>query len=273
MRISQYLNKFALSTLVIVPCLLLPPAFAKTVFASDIKSAPWSEVIDSLPEYQGTFNTGLRQSLRRQLNLPDINAAFNAQSEQADVLLQRVKELDADLSKYVRVSESISRFQQLKRLMPALKNIEERKLIEALLVKNQIKVPRLRNSRLLPHLDKRISILANSMIFNLKALVRENRTYEPQLLASMEKYGVPYSARIPDFILDYYLLPLGKNDQGKWLFDGSISLLGKYQMKVVSVESSISVEASSREQAEAKSMELLAESITEQLTQYLLTQS
>jgi len=231
----------------------------------------WQTVVADLPSDKGIFNAALRKSMRDKLELPSVIAADLEDKKQ---LLSKVKprliELDKALSKFIRVSENSTRFEQLKRLMPALLNIEERKLIQHLLKKHKVRLPNLRNSRLLPFLDKRITLLANSMIFNMKALVRERRDYEPDLLKAMASYGVKFSARPPDFILDYLLLGGSKNEQGERVFEGNIALLGQYEIPVVKIEEVIVTDVADWPQAEASSVAVMAKLITMQLKQFLV---
>lgn len=263
------------TAVLVLPFFLLSPAFAKTVFASDYQNTPWKSVIQELPIDKGTFNLALRNGVREELQLPKLSLdwAKNGLESSSAELINRLETLDAKLSRYVRVSERTSRFEQLKHLMPALANIEERKLIEALLTKQGVKVPRLRNARVLPFLDKRIADLANSMIFNMKALVRQRRDYEPQLMDAMARHGVEFSARVPDFVLDYMLVPDGQDEQGNWLFEGYIALLGKYEIQIVSFEDSIVKSAADEASAQELSMDELAQSITEKLKTFLLSKS
>jgi len=231
----------------------------------------WQPVLSSLVKDKGVYNANLRRSVRGALDLTLATGTAGLPNDELSAnLITRLKALDKALSRYLRVSESTTNFEQLKRLMPALANIEERKLIEALLKSQSVKVPNLRNSRLLPFLDKRITRLANELIFNLKALVRERRDYEPELLKAMAQFGVKFSARPPDFILDYQLVDDGQNEQGDWLYDGYIALLGKYEIPVVSLDKSIVEAANSAEQAQEQFMLKLADAVTKELTQFLL---
>ncbi len=120
------------------------------------QSEMWQPILQVLPKDKGVFNANLRQQVRNHL---DLSLATGEDSNQSDEQLEknlvaRLSVLDKNLSKYIRVSESSSRFEQLKRLMPALYKIEERKLIEKLLKKRAVKIPNLRNRRLLAFLDK-----------------------------------------------------------------------------------------------------------------------
>jgi len=247
------------------------PANANSTSINEKHANIWQPVLGSLAKDKGVYNANLRHSVRGALNLTlATGAAGLPLNELSSNLITRLKVLDKALSRYLRVSENTTNFEQLKRLMPALANIEERKLIEALLKSQSVKVPNLRNSRLLPFLDKRITRLANELIFNLKALVRERRDYEPALLKAMAQFGVKFSARPPDFILDYQLVDNGQNEQGDWLYQGYIALLGKYEIPVVSMEKSIVETAGSAEQAREQAMLKLADAVTKDLTQFLL---
>ena len=236
-----------------------------------LKPMPWQTVIQAQPSYRGVFNQELRQAVVDNLVLPNISAEQLADKAKLLALLQpRLQELDKNLSHYIRVSESVSRFEQLKRLMPGLYNITERNLIETLLRKKGVSTPRMRNSRLVRLIDKRISLLANGLIFNMKALVRERRDYEPELLTAMARSGVRFSALPPDFILDYSLVEQNSETEGKWLFDAHIALLGKYEIPVVEVNETISEKASNLEQAQSKTVDVLANKVVERLKEYLV---
>jgi len=261
----------AVSVIALLTVLVMQSAFSENLQTQKNLSPAWLEVIESLPKNHGVFNSALRRSVRENITLVTLSMD-HLQDSQAltQKLIPRLEALDKALSKYVRVSESVSRFEQLKRLMPAIYNIEERKLIEALLKSQGVPIPRLRNSRLFGVLDKRISSLANSMIFNMKALVRERRDYESDLLKSMSSYGVTFSARPPDFILDYQLDDGEQNEQAEWVFNGKITLLGKYQIPVIKVEEILITNAATKAQAQSRSVEILAKLITMQLKQYLI---
>ncbi|WP_158660949.1 hypothetical protein [Thiomicrorhabdus sp. Milos-T2] len=268
----QHLLK-GLLTIVLLNIFLLSTVQAQEINSkvASVKQQPWQDMIQTQPVYKGVFNQNLRQAVLNKLTLPKISAEDLEDKTKLLALLQpRLQELDKELSKYVRVSERVSRFEQLKRLMPALYNINERNLIEGLLKKQGVSVPRMRNSRLVRFIDKRISLLANGLIFNMKALVRERRDYEPELLRAMASKGIRFSALPPDFILDYSLVEKTSEKEGQWLFDAHISLLGKYEIPIVEVSENISENATSLEQAQSKSVDLLASKVVEKLKEYLV---
>ena len=259
------------SVVVVLTALVMQSAFSENLQTPKSLSPAWQEVLASLPKNEGVFNSALRRSVRENISLVTLNMDHLQDSKAlTQKLIPRLEQLDKELSKYVRVSESVSRFEQLKRLMPGLYNIEERKLIESLLKRQGVSIPRLRNSRLLGVLDKRISLLANSMVFNMKALVRERRDYESDLLKSMSSYGVTFSARPPDFILDYLLDSGEQNEQAEWVFNAKIALLGKYEIPVVKVEEVLITDVATKAEAQSRSVEILAKLITMQLKQYLI---
>ena len=232
----------------------------------------WQNIAQSLPENSGIFNRKLRQAVQDNLVLPNVDGSQiqSGLNQHRAELNARLQVLDKALIQFIRVSESSTRFKQLERLMPALYNIEERKLIEKLLKNHGEQVPRLRNSRLLKILDKRIARLANGLIFNMKALVREGRMYESELLQAMANNGVEFSARPPDFILDYLLLPNGKNEEGLWSFYGRVELLNSYEIPVVAVHEDIVQAAVTEKKAEIQSIQVLAELVTNQLKEFLI---
>ena len=269
-RILRSLLK-AVSVIVLLTVLVMQPAFSENLKASKTLSPAWQEVLANLPKNEGVFNSALRRSVREKVSLVTLSME-HVQDSQALIqkLIPRLELLDKELSKYVRVSESASRFEQLKRLVPGLYNIEERKLIESLLKRQGVSIPRLRNRRLLGILDKRISLLANGMIFNMKGLVRERRDYESDLLKSMSSYGVAFSARPPDFILDYHLDDGEQNEHAEWMFNARIALLGKYEIPVVKMEEVVISDAVTKAEAQSRSVEILAKLITMQLKHYLI---
>lgn len=257
--------------IVVLMALVMQSALSESLPAPKSVSPAWQEVLVNLPKNEGVFNSALRRSVRENVSIANLSIDYLHDSQVlSQQLIPRLEWLDKELSKYVRISESASRFEQLKRLMPGLYNIEERKLIEFLLKRQGISIPRLRNSRLLDRLDKRISLLANSMIFNMKALVRERRDYEADLLKSMSRYGVAFSARSPDFILDYQLDDGVQNEQAEWSFNARIALLGNYQISVVKVQELVVTGALTKAEAQSRSVEILAKLITMQLKQYLI---
>jgi len=236
------------------------------VWASSVtEKNAWQQAALNLPEPAGIFNKALRLEAQKTLVLPELEA-----SNQSEQLIKRLQSLDKDLFKYVRVSESITHFIQLKRLMPALVNVEEQKLIKQYLTDQGQNVPRLRNYRLFRILDKRISRLANGLIFNMKALVRENRDYEPALLQAMAKNGIVFSARPPDFILGYGLTEEVKTAQNKWTFKGKFALLNSYEIPIVSVEKELTEPTDIKEQAQIEGVTQLAQLVTNKLKQFLI---
>ena len=240
---------------------LFNPVWASSVTEQTV----WQKAALNLPEPSGIFNKVLRSEIQKSIVLPELET-----SNQSDQLIKRLQSLDKELFKYVRVSESSTRFEQLNRLMPALVNIEERKLIEQYLTNHGQSVPRLRNDRLYSLLDKRISRLANGLIFNMKPLVRERRDYEPELLQAMANNGIEFSARPPDFILDYQLEPEGQNKQNEWTFKGSIALLNTFEMPIVSVEKELTEPSGIKEQAQIEGVTQLAHLVTNKLKQFLI---
>ena len=261
----------AVSVIVVLAALVMQSAFSNSLQVPKSLSAAWLEVFENLPEDKGVFNSALRRSVRETIPLVTLSTDHLQDSKVlTQKLIPRLEQLDRELSKYVRVSESVNRFEQLKRLMPGLYNIEERKLIESLLKRQGVSIPRLRNSRLLGILDKRIALLANGMIFNMKALIRERRDYESDLLKSMSSYGIKFSARPPDFILDYQLDFGEQNEQAEWVFNAKMALLGKYEIPVVKVEEVLITDAATKAEAQSRSVEILAKLITMQLKQYLI---
>lgn len=252
---------------------LFSPAYADAVTQNKVKKQPpvWQAVIGNLPALSGVFNKDLRITVREQLQLPKMTEIQAADPEWLSTnLMPRLQQLDAELKQYIRVSEKKDRFQQLKQLMPALANIEERKILTALLKQQGVRVMPLRNERLLRIIDKRIEQLADSMIFNMKALVRERRPYEPDLLKAMAAYGVMFSARPPDFILQYELTPEGINAEGEWVYQTQIALLNKLQVPVVTVNESVISEAQDEQQAEQKTVWVMAKLVTMRLKDYLV---
>ena len=232
----------------------------------------WQSIIETAPEDKGVFNRTLRESVRAHLNLIKVSEINAVDMETVKPLLyERLKTLDKGLSKFVRVSQNTNQFVQLKQFMPALKIIEEYKLITRLLKSKDILVPTLRNSRLLVLLDRRITQVANRLIFNMKALVRERRPYEPNLMKAMASYGVVFSARPPDFILEYSLFSEGVNDQGEWVFQGRIALLNDVHIPIVKVDELIIVSGNELFAAQSAALEVMAKLVTMQLRIYLIS--
>ncbi len=249
-------------------------AYAQDNQLIEVKKQPpvWQAVINKLPALSGVFNKDLRIAVREQLNLPKMSDIQAADPEWLNVnLLPRLQQLDTELKQYIRVSEKKDRYQQLKQLMPALANIEERRIITELLTQQGVRIMPLRNERLLRIIDKRIEQLADSMIFNMKALVRERRPYEPDLLKAMAAYGVMFSARPPDFILQYELIPEGLNAEGEWVYQTQIALLNKLQFPVVSLNETVISEAQDEQQAEQKTVWVMAKLVTMHLKEYLVS--
>ncbi len=270
---------YQIASLLMLLVLLLPvqPVYAVSSEAppvSNIPSVTWDELKQKQPEEKGVFNRALRQEIRAQLELIQLSdLEGNIPKQIQDKFQSRLEVLDKELQKYVRVGASKKHYSQLKRLMPALKNIEERKLITALYKHYKVRLPNLRNSRFMSFLDKRITRLANGMIFNMKPLVRERKSNEAELLAVMEQYGVAFSARPPDFILDYKLSNQGADAQSEWRYDAEISLLNQYYTPVVSVTESMTIQAQDSDQAEKKALGMMAEALTLQLKKLLVEQA
>lgn len=266
---------FKLMMIALWPLLFMSftPAVSGQMPAVKVHSEVWQEVIAGLPQDQGIFNRSIRVSLRAHLNLPELSRIEVADPDTLkSKLIPRLQKLDKELSRFVRVSESATKFEQLKRLMPAMANIEERKLIERLFKAQKIRLPNMRNTRLVSFLDKRITRLANGMIFNMKALVRERRPYEADLLKAMASYGVKYSARPPDFILDYQLYADGLNEKDQWLFDTEIALLGQFEIPVVKVAEIVVTEPGDEFDAQVHAVGVMAKLITMQLKEFLIQQ-
>jgi hypothetical protein len=237
----------------------------------------------SVPESQ------LRIAVREKLLLlplfqpNDIQASL--QADKADVVISwlpevinnqataRLQVLDKELSKYLHISSKSTDFEQLKRLMPALYNIEERHILLQLLKLNGVKAPPLKNSRLAVFLDEHISRLARGLTFNMKALVREGRGFESDLITSLKQYSLLFTAKPPDFILDYQLDSKGQDSvTGAWLFDARIALLAEFNIKIVSVELTLSETADNESQAQRQALAKMAESLSQKLRAFLLEQ-
>ena len=183
----------------------------------------------------------------------------------------RLEILDKERSKYLRISPKSNAFEQLKRLMPALYNIEEHRALLQLLKLNGVEAPRLKNSHLVVFLDQYISRLASGLTFNMKALVREGREFEPELIASLEQHSLIFTAKPSDFILDYQLDSKGQDSvSGAWLFDARIALLAKFDIKIVSAELTLSEVADNESQAQRQVLTQMAESLSENLRAFLL---
>lgn len=234
----------------------------------DVKGLSWLSVVESMPADRGVFNKSLRQSVREAITLPSLGGLDRAKLEKA--LTPHLISADKALSNYVRVSSNIDHYRQLQMLMPALIKIEERKLILHLFAQNEIPSPRLANSRLLPILDKRITRLADGMIFNMKALVRQQRNHEADLLKAMSAYGIKFSARPPDFFLEYELLSNGRNADRLWQLRGSIQLLNKYQVPIASAQDIFKLDTQNEDDARAQTLKKMAEQITKQLKTTLI---
>ncbi len=188
-----------------------------------------------------------------------------------DQAIARLQVLDKELSKYLHISSRNSAFEQLKYLMPALYNIEERHILLQLLKLNGVKTPPLNNSRLAVFLDQYISRLAIGLTFNMKALVREGRELESELITSLEQYSLIFTAKRPDFILDYQLESKGQDDvSGAWLFDARIALLAKFNIEIVSAQLTLSEIADNESQAQRQALAKMAESLSQNLRAFLL---
>jgi len=241
--------------------------YFNTAVASDVISQnTWQQVAKQLPEAEGVFNKSLRTTVQNELVLSQLKTLA-----ESNALINRLQALDKDIFQYVRVSESNTRFVQLQHLMPALLNIEERKLIEQYLKNQNVAVPRLRGSRFFNLLDKRITRLANSLIFNMKPLVRKRREFEPDLMQAMAKNGIEFSARPPDFILDYDLKPEGQLNQDQWEFFGKLSLLNTFEVPIVSIHKELLETGSNQKEAQIKGIQQLAKMVTKQLKEFLIS--
>ncbi len=232
---------------------------------------------------ESQLRTAVREKLltKRLFQPHDIQASL--QVNKLDVVMEwlpdllnqqataRLQVLDKKLSKYLRISSKSSDFEQLKRLMPALYNIEERHALLQLLKLNGVKAPPLKNSRIAIFLDQHISRLASGLTFNMKALVREGREFESDLITSLEQYSLVFTAKPPDFILDYQLDSKGQDGlSGAWLFDARIALLAKFNIEIVSAKLTLSEVADNESQAQRQALAKMAESISQNLRAFLL---
>lgn len=279
-RLNEGLKKLSFWVSAFFVFLLILPS-AQVVASSNVlpnaditpvkHSEVWQSMIESLPKEQGVFNRALRESVREVLPLEEIS---NIEVVDSDFYQQRLapklQELDKSLKQFVRVSQSQSSFRQLEKLMPALFAIEEYKLIKDLFKQQNMVLPPLSNARLVGFLDRRITQLANHMIFNMKALVRERRPFEGKLLKAMASYGVEYSAKPPDFILDYDIDFEQQNAAGEWTFNTSIALLNEYQVPIVKVDELVVTEAIDEQSAQQQALEVMAKLVTMQLRHVLL---
>lgn len=146
-------------------------ALSESLPAPKSVSPAWQGVLVNLPKNEGSFNSALRRSVRENFSIANLSMDYLQDSQVlSQQLIPRLEWLDKELFKYVRISESVSRFEQLKRLMPGLHNIEERKLIEFLLKHQGILIASLRNNRLLYRLDKNF-VISKWDDFKHKALV------------------------------------------------------------------------------------------------------
>ena len=206
------------------------------------------------------------------LQVDTVNIEMQWQKETlAQQVAERLKVLDQALPKYLRMSAKSSSFGQLKRLMPALYNIEERAGLIHLLKLNDLPVPPLQNTRLVDFLDKQISRLARGLTFNMKALVREGREFEPDVIASLAQQALTFVARPPDFRLDYQLESLGQDaDSGAWVFEGRMALLGQFDLEIASAELSLSETAQDEGQAQRQALDKIAQTLSQNLRAFLL---
>ena len=261
---------FISSLMVLLLCSAMLLFSAKSIASTQLPSVKhsyvWQVMIKEIPKEKGIFNRALRESVREVLPLIELSSIDTVDAEVFQQKLSpRLKKLDQSLQKYIRVSESLNRYQQLEKLMPALFAIEEYKLIKQLYKQQNIRLPNLRNGRLLSFLDRRLTQLASYMIFNMKALVRERRPYESHLLKAMASYGVEYSAKPPDFIMEYEINFENRAPKGEWVFNTSIGLLDSYHIPFVKLNEIIVVEAKDREMAQKKALEVMAKLITMEL--------
>ncbi len=233
------------------------------------------------------LETQLRSAVREKLlTLPLFqpnDTQTSLQADKVDVVMSwlpevlnhqaydRLQVLDKERSKYLRINPKSNAFEQLKRLMPALYNIEEHRALLQLLKLNGVEAPPLKNSRLVGFLDQHISRLARGLTFNMKALVREGREFEPDLIASLERQSLTFTAKPPDFILDYQLDSMGQDGvSGVWLFDARIAFLDKLAIKIVSAELTLSEVADNESQAQRQALTKMAESLSQNLCAFLL---
>jgi hypothetical protein len=229
----------------------------------------------------------LRSAVRAQLlALPlfqpnDIQASL--QADKMDVVMTwlpeslslqasaRLQVLDSELRQYLRISSKSTDFRQLKRFMPALYNIEERYALLQLLKLNGMVAPVLKNSRLAGFLDQRISRLADGLTFNMKALVREGEEFEPDLITALAEQDLIFTAKPPDFILDYHLNSKGQDGAtGAWLLDARIALLDDFDMKIVSADLTLAEVADDEFQAQRQALTKMADALSQNLRAFLL---
>lgn len=236
----------------------------KTVFEVQLRMAVRERLL-ALPLFQPSDIRTSLQADKLDIGMEWLPEVLNRQAT------VRLEALDKELSKYLRISPKSSAFEQLKHLMPALYNIEERRLLLQLLKLNGVKAPPLKNGRVVVFLDQHISRLAGGLTFNMKALVREGREFESDLISSLEQHSLMFTAKPPDFILDYQLDSRGQDsDSGAWLFDARIALLAKFNIKIVSAELTLSEMADSESQAQRQALAKMADSLSQNLRAFLL---
>lgn len=236
----------------------------KTVFEVQLRMAARENLL-ALPLFQPSDIRANLQADKLDIGVEWLPEVLN---HQVNV---RLEALDKELSKYLRISPKSSAFEQLKHLMPALYNIEERRLLLQLLKLNGLEVPPLKNGRIVVFLDRHISRLAGGLTFNMKALVREGREFESALITSLEQRSLIFTAKPADFILDYQLDSRGQESgSGAWLFDARIALLAKFGIKIVSAELTLSEVAENESQAQLQALNKMAESLSQKLRAFLL---
>lgn len=257
------IQESALRSLLMSPTGSTTSASKKTIFEKALRSGVRSNLV-AMPIFQPN-------TLTSNVQVDRIEVDLQWDKTRLEQVIERLTVLDKELSKYVRMSTSKNEFNQLKKLMPALYNIEERRALLQLLKINKMPAPQLKNSRLVGFLDKRISRMAGDLKFNMKALLREGAEYETDLIASMEQQALTFTAKPPDFVLDYKFASAGQDKTtGNWLFYGKIALLDRFKIQIASAEIEMSEGADSAEQAQPQALDKLAEALSQNLRAVLL---
>ena len=261
---ATLIQESALQSLLMPPMTTARTASTKTVFEEALRSDVRGYLV-ALPIFQPKDFTSNVRTDRIEVDLLWDTERLEQQ------VVNRLTTLDNDLLQYLRLSASSNAFNQLKKLMPALYNIEERRGLLQLLKINKIPAPLLKNSRLADLLDKQISRVATDLKFNMKALLREGKDYEADLINSMEQQSLTFTAKPPDFILDYQFGKAGQDKTtGDWLFYGKISLLDLLKMNIASADIEMSENADSAEQAQRQALAKMAKALSQNLRAVLL---
>lgn len=252
--------------------------------------------IASAIEPSATFEHALRDEIRRELsaraifqptrvthNLSDSVDGRQALPEKIEVNLSwatsdlqsrvvaRLAVLDNELLHSLHINTSGNVFNQLKALVPALYNIEERRGLQQLLTLHDLLIPPSSNHRIAELLDRQVRRSAAGLTFNMKALVREGKAYEENLIAALQQESLSLTAKQPDFVLDYEFFEKDReNEQGGWLFYGKTSLLNDLQIQVASAEIEVREVADSAEQAQRQALAKLAAALSQDLRAVLL---